>query len=132
MPYGTPDEWLVEDWRLIARVLQSVAQFEDTYGKERARALLSGMVTVIGLRTAVGLVATSDQMALLRSAWSILYPQFLLVDGLPNPHSLIIDPYRGLLPRVRCRKSPTISPLPLDRSGPTRSRQNQIRAVLHN
>ncbi|KYH23776.1 type IV secretion-system coupling protein DNA-binding domain protein [Halalkalicoccus paucihalophilus] len=32
--------------------LQSVAQLEDTYGKERAHALLSGMVTVIGLRTA--------------------------------------------------------------------------------
>ncbi|ADJ16819.1 TraD protein [Halalkalicoccus jeotgali B3] len=32
--------------------LQSIAQLEDTYGKERAHALLSGMVTVIGLRTA--------------------------------------------------------------------------------
>jgi type IV secretory pathway TraG/TraD family ATPase VirD4 len=32
--------------------LQSIAQLEATYGKERAHALLSGMVTVIGLRTA--------------------------------------------------------------------------------
>ncbi|MDL5363896.1 type IV secretory system conjugative DNA transfer family protein [Halalkalicoccus sp. NIPERK01] len=32
--------------------LQSVAQLEDTYGKQRAHALLSGMVTVVGLRTA--------------------------------------------------------------------------------
>lgn len=32
--------------------LQSVAQLQDTYGKERANALLSGMHTVIGLRTA--------------------------------------------------------------------------------
>lgn len=32
--------------------LQSIAQLEDTYGKERSHALLSGMVTVIGLRTA--------------------------------------------------------------------------------
>lgn len=32
--------------------LQSIAQLEDTYGKERSHALLSGMITVIGLRTA--------------------------------------------------------------------------------
>lgn len=29
-----------------------IAQFEDTYGRERAHALLSGMVAVIGFRTA--------------------------------------------------------------------------------
>ncbi|KYH23734.1 type IV secretion-system coupling protein DNA-binding domain protein [Halalkalicoccus paucihalophilus] len=56
--------------------LQSVAQLEDTYGKERAHALLSGMVTVIGLRT-----ADEESVNYLREAVGTSFEQYTRNSG---------------------------------------------------
>ncbi|WP_245998582.1 type IV secretory system conjugative DNA transfer family protein [Halalkalicoccus subterraneus] len=62
--------------------LQSVAQLEDTYGKERAHALLSGMVTVIGLR-----VADEESVNFLRETVGTSFEQYTRNSGdsrMPN------------------------------------------------
>jgi Type IV secretion-system coupling protein DNA-binding domain len=56
--------------------LQSVAQFEDTYGRERAHALLSGMITVIGLRT-----ADDESVDFLREAIGTSFEEYTRSSG---------------------------------------------------
>nr|WP_281177907.1 type IV secretion system DNA-binding domain-containing protein [Halalkalicoccus paucihalophilus] len=56
--------------------LQSIAQLEDTYGKERAHALLSGMITVIRLR-----VADVESVNFLRETVGTSFEQYTRNSG---------------------------------------------------